>query len=173
MGHRLRLVDIARLAPDHDAKLHFPIRLQRPFGNDHIVIRAADGRGGLHEQHRFWRYGQAGFRRMVGIVQPDTDEFPDPSHAGPDPGRPGDNRQAFGIDAAQMVQPLGRQHHTGDVIDMRRQIPQMPAAVQNSGFLCPDRAIAQKFHVVPQMFVQPPSMAMAWPVMKALSSLAR
>ena len=81
----IRLADVARHAADHHAELDFPVHLGGAARFQHRVVGSGDAARGLHEHDGFGRNLGAGFGGMIGVVEPDGDEFSDPAHAGAEP----------------------------------------------------------------------------------------
>ena len=62
------------MANDH-AQFHLPIRMRGVGRQYDIVVRAGKARYGLHKGDRLRRNGKAGFARVVGIIQADSDDL--------------------------------------------------------------------------------------------------
>src|SRR5260221_1070826 len=62
---RFFLLDVLRLGADDDAEFHLPVELGRALGLNHVVVRAVDAVGGLHEYDRLRRDRHAGVLGMV------------------------------------------------------------------------------------------------------------
>ena len=58
---------------------------QRTARNLDVVVRTDDGTGPFTEHHGLRGNRQVGLGRMIGKVEPDTDELSDPAHARPEP----------------------------------------------------------------------------------------
>ena len=145
VGQSLRLGDVFRGLADDDAKLDLPVGFLAGAGDQDRVIRAADGRGGLHEDHRFRRNLQAAFGSVVRIVQADADELAGARDACTKSRRAGNNRQGAGVQGGKFGQP--GQHVARKVTDHARKIADLAVCIKDAGLFLAARAIAEEFHL--------------------------
>src|SRR5690606_24842870 len=131
---------------DDDAEFDFPVGLDRILGDDHIVIGADDGAGGLHEQDRFLGNIGAGFGSMVGIVEANADELADIGDAGADALIGVQLGQAVEIGGADLGQALVGQRRAANVVDNACQITDRAVLGQDGGLFCALGANAKQFH---------------------------
>ena len=149
MFHRPLRRDIFGRRPDDERQFHLPVGLLRAARDQHVIIRPDDGRGGFHEDHRFGRHRRPAFGGVIGIVQPDADEFAGARDARPQPCPHRDQRQAHRINPAQHRQPGVRQHRPANIGHQPGQIADAAIGSQNPRALCPHRPVPQQFHAFP------------------------
>ena len=118
MGQGIGLANILRAGADDDGQFNLPVGLDGGSGDHDRIVRADDGRGGLHEDDRFRRDGHAGFGGVVGVVQADADEFSGARDAGAKAGGCGDDRQFARVDSAQGGNTGIGQGRAADIRDM-------------------------------------------------------
>src|SRR5690606_5540488 len=146
--HRVGLIDVAGLLADDHRELAFPVRLDRVLGNDHVVVRADDGAGRLHEDDRLFGDLGAGLGGMVGIVETDADELADLADAGADPLVRAQLRQAGGVDRPDFREALVGQGSTGKVGDDAAEVADGAVRGKNGGLFGALGTHAQQFHWV-------------------------
>ncbi len=66
---------------NHDCKFHFPICLLRSTRDKHSIIWANNAGGCLIKQNRLFRHSHSTLRRMVCVVETNSDEIANASNA--------------------------------------------------------------------------------------------
>ncbi|MNX91479.1 hypothetical protein D3C86_1235620 [compost metagenome] len=130
---------------DDNTELDFPVGLLRTARNGDVVIRTDDGRGRLHENDRFRRYGGTRFGGMVGEIKADADEFSGSRNAGADAVFVQDWKRAQ-IDRGDLFEALGRNGVAADIFHMGRQIADFSFRVEDCRFFLAGLANTHQFH---------------------------
>ena len=146
VGEGVGLGDVAGFLADDDAQFDFPIGLEGAAGEDDIVIGAADGGGGLHEEEGFGGDCHAGLGGVIGVVEADAEEFADAGDAGADAGVAGDDGQGVGIDAAEVLEGIGQEGRASDVGQDVSERADVAFGVEEAGLFVARVAVAQEFH---------------------------
>ena len=146
VGERLVLRDMARGGADHDAEFALPVELGRVRRLDDVVVRAADRSGRLAEDDRLGGNGHASLFGVVRIVEADGHELPD-AHVGHAHARvAGDDREGFGLDAREVLQPARRNLVRPDVADHLGQVAELAIRIDHARLLEAVLSITTKFH---------------------------
>lgn len=69
------LADVAGSFSDDDGEFDFPIGFDGPSGDDERIVRACERGGGFEEEDGFLGDLCSGLLGVVGVVQPDADDF--------------------------------------------------------------------------------------------------
>ena len=146
MIQRLIFRDIFGARADNNAKLHFVIGLHRSARNDNIIIRPLQRIERFQEHDRLLRDRRAGFRRVIGVVQPDANQILHARDGRAKARIAGDLGQAIHIHRGNLRQRGGGEHITGDVRHNARKITNGARSIQNAGFFLAERAVAKQFH---------------------------
>ena len=144
MIQRVRLRHVLGGLADDDTQFDLPVGLHRTARDDDVVVRADDGGACLHEDHGLAGYRVAGLRRMVGIVQADADELARARDAGAETRVAVHDRQAAHIDPVE-DRKVGQQGRI-DVCYMRREVTQLPLAVEDAWLLDARLSVSCQFH---------------------------
>ena len=154
---RLVLGRIFSPGPDDDRDLDLVIEFGGIARLPDVVVRAADAGCRLHEHHRLGWNLQAGFVRMIDIVQPDRDEFRDACIRDAETRVPAHQRQRFRANLAQLRQSLGRNRVLVDVVEDPGQIAQLALRVDDARLFESVPAITTKLHfLLPFHIIMPP-----------------
>ena len=145
----VRLGDILRRPPDHDAELDLPVQLLRFLRDDHRAGGAGQRAGRLHEDDRLLRDRVARLSRVVAVVQPDRHDLPNAHEGRAHARRTLNLRQRRRIDLAQAIQPVGPDRRRRQVGDDRGEIADRSRTVEHAGLFGPGRAVAQELHRFP------------------------
>ncbi len=159
---RLGFRDVFRGLADDDAELDFPIGLLRAARDQHIVIRTANGRRGLHEDDRLRRNGHAAFGSVVGIVEADADELAGAGNAGAETAGL-KFRQARRIERRDAGKAFGEIAAPPISETWAERSRSLPSLSTRAGFSWPGRPTRVSFMAMSfeekDQIVQPPSMA--------------
>src|SRR3954468_18563611 len=143
---RFLLGDVPRPLADDDRQLDLPVELGRTWGQDDIIIGAAERDRVLVEEDGLRRDRRIGLLRMVCVVQPDADEVGDAGNGYAETRALRDARQARKIEAPQAIEASWRDRRGIDVANDAAQVANLSVLVDGTGALCPTVPEAHKFH---------------------------
>lgn len=159
-------LQVAGGAADDDRELHLPVGLHRAARDEHGVVRADDGVGGLEEDDRLGGGGLAGLGGVPVVVQPDAHDLADPGdrRAHAQPGRVERGQHTGTGGGPDPVQGGGVGEQTAvDVVDQRGQVAKRPVLVEQGGTLGSGRADTQQLHGLLPVVEAGPGKALRYP----------
>src|SRR5271156_4484268 len=133
IGKRVFLGKILRLLSNHHAEFNLPVGFGRAARDDHVIVGAADSRGGLHKQDGLRRDCHARLSGVIGVVQADADKLSYIADTRAEAGCSGDKRKTGWIESTQPVERLGRQEFSRNVGENLRQITDRSVGVNYAG----------------------------------------
>ncbi|MNE46745.1 hypothetical protein D3C80_1411040 [compost metagenome] len=139
--HRVLLADIAPTLTNDHPQLHLPVGLERVTRDLHLIVRPDHRAGPLVEHHWFRGDRRAGFRRMVSVIETNTDKLADVAHARPQTRLSSHLRQLVDVQRAQLVQRGGQQCFTTQIGDVLREVTDLTLIVQYPRTFLPRCAI--------------------------------
>jgi hypothetical protein len=111
-----------------------------------IVVGAADGAGGLHEDHGLGRHLHPALGCVVRVVEADADHLADLADAGTQARAAVDQRQAVQAEAGQLLQAAGAQALACDILDMALERADAALPIHDPGLLLALGPIAHELH---------------------------
>src|SRR5690606_20717759 len=160
MIERPILLYIARFPADHDTKLYFPIGLCRAARNDDVIIRATNSAGRLEEEHRLGGHLHAGFRSMICVIKPYTDELSDTPDASADASACRNEWKHLRVKHSELFEIIGIQNLPRNIGYDLAQITHAACSINQSWPFFTRASVTYQFH----MLLHPPSIVMMLPV---------
>ena len=142
MIHSIALAHVLCGLADDDTQFDLPVRLESVARDLNGIVRTYDRAGSLHKHDGLRRYRGACLGGMVGVVQPDADEFSRTAHARAQAWIASHARQRSDVERFQAGQTVGQQNVAGDVGHMARQVPHVSIGVEQARLLPAGRTVA-------------------------------